>query len=814
MRLISLRMKNFRQHADTFITFRPGLTGIIGPNGAGKSTLLEAIAWAIYGAQAARGTNDTIRFSRAQSRSRVEVELAFALGAHEFRVVRTLNNAEVFLDNSLLPVAATLGGASVYLQQRLGMSREEFFNTYFTGQKELQFLATMGPTDRGRFLSQVLGYERLRRAQDLARERKKELRAEIRGLQSSLGDLHELVEARVDADKRVGAAVAGWKAARAETEEALVAVRALLPKWEKAQAARDRHRELTHAAERAGRDREGAVRDVERAQAGLKAVAKAEADLAPLTEALKVLPQLESECERWEDLARKEERRKALARQLQELEAELVTGREEMEKRESAPELEKRFAEEIDQLVAERAEVAGDLEEKKNGWLRDRQDADTKLQSIRDLALELQEQVKRIRKAGPQGECPTCGRPLGKGYAALLEQMEDKFQDAKQDGIWWKSRSEQLADRPDDVAALELREREIAAQLDDRARKHARCQVAVQELDRLRKDVAARERRREDLVAELAAIPGGYDAALHKQVEAAVRHLETQHTQATRLEETVARREEWERELAGAKEREAAAVSAAKAAAAETKKLGFSEETFAAVRDEHAAATQRHRGAELRETEMKGAVGTAEEALQAAKRAEAQYHERAKELEKQKKELDHLDELDDAYTELRRELNDHVRPELSEIASMFMAQLTDGRYTALEISETYELMVQDEGVDKPVISGGEEDVANLVLRLSLSQMIADRAGHPLSLLILDEVFGSLDVARRDNVVQLLHNLEDRFEQVILITHIEGIRESLDQVLRVEFDERTGTSRVREEDLSAPPPDFAEAVAAD
>src|SRR4051794_30608626 len=236
MRLVSLRMKNFRQHADTFIAFRAGLTGIIGPNGAGKSTLLEAIAWAIYGAQAARGTNDTIRFSRAQPRSRVEVELVFGLGGHEYRVFRTLHNAEVFLDGQPVPVAATLVQASVYLQQRLGMSREEFFNTYFTGQKELQFLAAMGPADRGRFLSQVLGYERLRRAQDMARDRKKELRAEIRGLQSSLGDLGELVEARIDAQKRMSDTLSAYSKAQTETVEAASALKAFLPRWEKAHA--------------------------------------------------------------------------------------------------------------------------------------------------------------------------------------------------------------------------------------------------------------------------------------------------------------------------------------------------------------------------------------------------------------------------------------------------------------------------------------------------------------------------------------------------------------------------------------------------
>ena len=37
---------------------------------------------------------------------------------------------------------------------------------------------------------------------------------------------------------------------------------------------------------------------------------------------------------------------------------------------------------------------------------------------------------------------------------------------------------------------------------------------------------------------------------------------------------------------------------------------------------------------------------------------------------------------------------------------------------------------------KPVISGGEEDLAHLVLRLAISQMIAERAGQAFSLLIL------------------------------------------------------------------------------
>ena len=79
MRLNRLRLLNFRQHADTEIEFDSGLTGIIGPNGAGKSTILEAIAWALYGGDTARGGKDSIRFSRAAPRASVRVELDFEL---------------------------------------------------------------------------------------------------------------------------------------------------------------------------------------------------------------------------------------------------------------------------------------------------------------------------------------------------------------------------------------------------------------------------------------------------------------------------------------------------------------------------------------------------------------------------------------------------------------------------------------------------------------------------------------------------------------------------------------------------------------
>src|SRR2546429_5253438 len=184
MRVHRMRLVNFRQYADSEIVVGPGITGIIGPNGSGKSTLLEAIAWAIYGNLAARGDKEGIRNLRAKPRSSVRVELEFGLGAHEYRVVRGLHGAELYQDGVV--VANSLTEVTAKLERVLGMRHDEFFSTYFTGQKELAVMASLGKTERAAFLSRVLGYDRLRLAPERVRERRHALASELRGLEAGL----------------------------------------------------------------------------------------------------------------------------------------------------------------------------------------------------------------------------------------------------------------------------------------------------------------------------------------------------------------------------------------------------------------------------------------------------------------------------------------------------------------------------------------------------------------------------------------------------------------------------------------------------
>src|SRR5690606_29388234 len=396
------------------------------------------------------------------------------------------------------------------------------------------------------------------------------------------------------------------------------------------------------------------------------------------------------------------------------------------------------------------------------------------------------------------GICPTCERPLGDHFDTVVGRLEDEWDTLVQDGKWLRLRLDQLEAKPEELAQAEARRAEAQKTLEGRSQRFARCEGATRELDRTRAEQAARSERLEAIRKELAKLPPGYDAERHRRAEARLTELRELERRASRLEQAVEAKPTRERERAEATERGRRAADRIAELEARRVELGFSEEDFARLRAEYEEAMDAVRAAELRATEIRGALTAAEEALETAVRAEAAYEERRAALVSLESELRHHNELDAALERLRSELNARVRPELGQLASAFLAEITEGRYTSLEIDENYNIMVLDEGEEKPVISGGEEDIANLVLRLAVSQMIAERAGHPLSVLILDEVFGSLDLERRDNVVQLLHKLSDRFEQVILITHIESIRENLDQVIRVEYDERTGSSVVREE----------------
>ncbi|HEU5184574.1 MAG TPA: SMC family ATPase [Gemmatimonadaceae bacterium] len=809
MLLNRLVLQNFRQHADSRIEFGPGVTGIIGPNGAGKTTILEAIAWAIYGNPAARGTRDSIRFNRAGARSGVRVELDFDLGGHNYRVVRGLTNAELYLDGPHNKIADSITGVTDVLMRRLGMTREEFFNTYFTGQKEISVMAAMSPTERAQFLSRVLGYERLRAAQELARDRRRAIVAEIAGLRQGMGDADAIARQVSDAETRLGQARDRARFAERRRDASQAALEEARPRWEAAQRAREAHQALLADLRVAEQQEAAEDREVQRVERDLGDAANARAELERLRVELEPFQLIASEFQRLDVLAREEGRRRALLETQAAIADDLVRLRDRRAKLENAPALET----EIDAaLVAKRAEFEatdGLLEARRTEWVRDRQEAETKRQALREQYTELKEQRDRIVSLGAEGACPTCARPLGETYRAVLDLLDEQLETVRVDGNYYKARFEQLMEMPEDVQALDEQRRALSLEVSTLERRLTKIQLAVQELAHVESDVTGKSERAAQVAAELEAIPPGYDAARHDKLRAEIERLTPLDARAARLSAQLERVPQLERERASAVERLGAVRARLRALQARREETTIPEADHEALRAEYERVRGEAHAADLALVQAQGEELSAQSALERARSIAAELAARQRMLgELTAKKLLH-DELDRAFTDLRTDLNFQLRPELSELASGFLSDLTDGRYGELELDDSYNIVVLEDGVPKPVISGGEEDLANLVLRLAISQMIAERAGQPLSLLILDEIFGSLDEARRANVLDLLRRLQGRFEQVILITHIEQVRECVDRVISVRYDQESGSSVVEQTtpefpDLTTPP----------
>ena len=126
-----------------------------------------------------------------------------------------------------------------------------------------------------------------------------------------------------------------------------------------------------------------------------------------------------------------------------------ISGREERLR-----ELEKKAA-------AARAEVEAGL----LAWVRERQDAETRLLLYRDRERELRERVRQIEKDGEEATCSGCGRPLGEHAGAVCGVRREEWEVVVQDGRWWRRRRDQLKARPRRIRQLERRAAALQAEV-------------------------------------------------------------------------------------------------------------------------------------------------------------------------------------------------------------------------------------------------------------------------------------------------------------------------------------------------------------
>ena len=152
--------------------------------------------------------------------------------------------------------------------------------------------------------------------------------------------------------------------------------------------------------------------------------------------------------------------------------------------------------------------------------------------------------------------------------------------------------------------------------------------------------------------------------------------------------------------------------------------------------------------------------------------------------------------LIDIMSNFRTHLISRIRPTLSSYSSDFFERLTDGKYKDLELDENYNLLIYENGNAYGIerFSGGEEDLANLCLRLAISEVITERVGGVFNFIILDEIFGSQDSFRRQNIMKALNGLSSKFRQIFLITHVEDVKDDMENIIYVNENE-DGTSSI-------------------
>ena len=120
-------------------------------------------------------------------------------------------------------------------------------------------------------------------------------------------------------------------------------------------------------------------------------------------------------------------------------------------------------------LREEEVEARGDLEAGMVAWLRERQDAETRLLLYRDRGRELKVRLKQVEEAGPEGSCLACGARLGDRLEAVRRSGREEWEGVVQDGRWWRQRLDQLEHKPAELKALERRALALSARVAETA---------------------------------------------------------------------------------------------------------------------------------------------------------------------------------------------------------------------------------------------------------------------------------------------------------------------------------------------------------
>lgn len=828
---IALNVRNFMSYTDMHEPLRfEGIhvAVLTGDNGHGKSALLDAITWALWGRARSRSVDELIH----SGASDMEVEFEFALDEQQYRVIRKRQRRgrsgvsdlqfAVLAGEGYRPLTErSLGETERLIERTLRMSYETFTNSSFIQQGRADSFTTNSPSERKRILAEILELGYYDELESRAKERFKTCEAQLlderRLSQEWQAEIARKPTYQAELD-RLRAEVAELDARLTQVESQLTVARERVAQLEALQhqleETRSRLERFSLERQRLGtslHDRELLRHEAQAVLARAETIERAATELDAVRAELDLLTQKQQAflpLERTREVAVR-----TIAAEQARLEGEVVERQKRLaEVRQASSQLAalqaqlRRARSESDALArveAQQAELQGIVG-------RSREDAAAKRTINAQLKKEMFELRARLDELDTLSTCPTCKRPMDPRHKKRLRdelvgqgtQLRDQFRGNeaacrelettidRDEGLLAQAtaalqgreavhrrlaqiesllRQAEEALHQSSVLEKELAERQLLL-TDNRFALEAR-----RELARLDRQIAALayDERQHAALRERAGELGGADRErqLLEQARLAAEHLDAQiqelqgslqraESECAADEQRCASLEEQTRALPGEKDR----LEALAAEASEARR------TRDATRDQCLFAQTRLDNCAFLERKQRDSL----ERQDALRREQGVFG-------------------DLAYAFGRRGVQamiiETAMPEIEDEANRILTRMTDGRMhvkfetqrdvrAGLGTIETLDIKISDELGTRSyeMFSGGEGFRVNFAIRIALSRLLAQRAGTRLQLLVVDEGFGSQDQEGRDRVVEAIQAIQSEFEKILVITHLEDLRE--------------------------------------
>ena len=353
-----------------------------------------------------------------------------------------------------------------------------------------------------------------------------------------------------------------------------------------------------------------------------------------------------------------------------------------------------------------------------------------------------QKHIEQILKLGENSECPICLRPLGEHGPKAIDDLEKEINDIKM-----KNNPDKIKDVDKKGKGLDEKRRLLESEIRKLNEKNLRKKTAEGEFKTLGLDNLESDKKRMS------------EALKEKTVDIK--------KQGKIVKESKAKLE----------------------------KIGFNENEYNTIRDGWDKAgdklyssledLERHRSSVTKASEN---LRNQEERLQEIVKLKS-------EIKDEERILKLLRTLEERLKGFRTYLTGRIAPVLQNRTGERLSQITQARYNSVHVDRNdYSIQVMDGTQLYPLerFSGGEVDAFNLAFRLSISDVITERLGSELGMVVLDEVLGSQDYQRQTSILQGLENLAKNIGQVLMVTHIEGVKDQLQHVWSVNLDVEKGT----------------------